>query len=874
MRRTSRWVSIAFASLLVGVLLGCAVAGILYYNRGVTRHLSGGEASYQSGISAVRDNQLDKALVSFHEAILSSENLLKEFAEPETEQRPQEQYEKEQRLIGQAYWLKHRAVKARAFTKLLVENKPLPTFEGQAAGTPDQVLQKLSTLRLPEFESRREALACLREAAYRLPGNIEVLREAIATEIQIEPMQWNYVHAFATALGELDSNDDRALYLLARLEYEQPVAMKAESGSVTMPMPAAKRSKDRMTKGMELVTRLKSKENPARPRTTYLEAQMNAWLMQYYRQPGQQKPEAERDACNRLRAILLDKDQGVIVTAAKQENLSVVSHLDVQGLYGLHQMAIELVIEDCKRAGKAGEAADTQKPWLEQLQRMMDAAVTIAKKSNNKGRANEAADFLVQACLKTMPFLAPQRPEVWAGYRDQVIELAKVARVENRMGQALPLRMADLLTREGQWLEQKQSKDAAKARYEEAIQWIDDGLKTASESKVVAPVTLTLHEAKLKLLVNQQAPMSVYQPHLDVMKSSKQDGALAAAAYYEGIMAEREGRLYFARGQLEKASRSGRNDLNRRALTLLVPVYLTLEMPDQALAAIKELTRLLGKLDGLSVSEQSWISSMIRNPDELLIQRVQAHLLAANHAQQLLKAETGSSKQHQTTLAQHESQVKQLIEHGHANPVISGRMQLAWAQYLLQWDRLKDAEPLVIALCREHGDWLETLRLQIGLVVQQGQNATDSAEAAMPPDVVQKVDQIIQQYLGKTKAHPGGKLIWLKWLASTGRSDMTQKLINDQVFLGDASKDVVAKRLRALAQIYVGNREQSNELLKALPADPQIELALLQTAHSLDEQQQILNSSLELKQDAGLFRTWSAAIALAKGDHAEACLWR
>lgn len=754
---------------------------------------------------------------------------------------------------------------------MLADKKPLPAFEGQAEGTPEQVLQKLSALRLPDDESRRDALTCLREAAYRLPANVDVLREAIATEIQLVPLQWSYIHAFATTLGELDPNDDRALYLLARLEYEQPVAIKAEAGSMTMPMSAAKRSKDRMMKGIELVTRLKARETPIRARTAYLEAQMNAWLMQYYRQPGQQKPDAEVEAGNRLRAILFDTETGMIITTLKQDNLGIISHLDLQGLYGLNQMAIELVIEDCRRAGKPGDVSVMQPPWLEQLLRMMDAAAALAKKSKSNGRSTEAADFFVQACLKTMPFLAPQRPEIWAGYRDQVIELAKDARSENRLGQALPLRMADLLTREGQWLEQRHSPDTAKIRYQEAIQWIDEGLKTASEIKAVTPMTLTLHEAKLRLLVNQQAPLGTCQPHLELLKNSKHDSATAAAAYYQGIMAEREGRLHFAQGQLEKASRSGRNDLNRRALTLLIPVYLTLEMPDQALTAIKDLTRLLGRLDGLSSSEQSWIYGMIQSPDELIVQKVQAHLLAANQVQQLLKAETASSKQQRTMLAQHESQVKQLIEKGSANPAISGRMQLAWAQYLMQWDRLKEAEPYIASLTSTHGDWLETLRLQIGFALVQGQTPSGNVDAPIPQDIVQKVDQLIQQYLTKTQAHPGGKLIWLKWLATTGRADIMQKLINDQVFLGDASHDVVAKRLRALAHLYVGNREQSNELLKTLPADPQIELALLQTAHSLSEQQQILASSVELQQDASLFRTWSAAIALAKGDHAEAC---
>src|SRR5262249_10822551 len=155
---------------------------------------------------------------------------------------------------------------------------------------------------------RREALVSLREAAYRLPTNVEVLREAVATEIQIDPMQWDFVHAFATTLAELDPKDERARYLVARLEYEQPVTMKTEAGTVTAPMPSAKRSRDRMRKGLEHIARLKELEQPVRWRTLHLEAQIDAWLIHYCRQ--QRKYDAELDAMQKLRALLFDVQQG------------------------------------------------------------------------------------------------------------------------------------------------------------------------------------------------------------------------------------------------------------------------------------------------------------------------------------------------------------------------------------------------------------------------------------------------------------------------------------------------------------------------------------------------------------------------------------
>lgn len=870
MRRTSRWVSIFFASLVVGILLGGAVAGFLYFNRGPARYLSSGEASYQAGINAVKDGRYTQAQTSFHEAILSADNLLREYDDPSTEQRPPEQYEKEQRLLGQAHWIKHRAVKARGFTKLLIEKKPLPTFEGQAEGTPDQVLQRLSTLRLPDDETRREALTSLREAAYRLPGNADVLREAIATEIQIEPLQWNYIHAFATTLFELDPSDERAHYLVARLEYEQPVAIKSGEGTATMPMPHVKRSRDRMLKGIEIVSKLKTKEQPIRWRTLYLEAQMYAWLGQYYHQPTQNKPDAEREAQQQLRTILFDPEKGVLHRTQLEEKLSVTSKLDLQGLFGLHQMAIETTIEESRRQTSSALNPDAQRPWTEQLQKQMDACLLVVNKTKAPGRMTEVADFLVQACLKTMPYLAASRPEVWADYRNQALELTKAARQENRINPTLTLRIADLLTKEGQWQQQAGDKAVARTRLAEAAEWLEIGLK--SIAKATSPVALSLHEAKLRLLSNDSQPLTSLQPHLAVLRESKQENAIAAAAYYEGITAEREGRLQQARQMLEQAAHSSRTDLNRKAMTRLVPIYLTLELPDQALSTLNELNRIFTRLDGMSAEERTWFYSMIRNPDELLGDQVQAHIQAAHLANHQIHDDKTPTADHQALLARHEAEIKKLLGKPVANPAITARMRLAWAQYLLQWDRFDEAQPLLMALKQSHPDSLQTLQLEIGYFLGKAQTTdAKTTDTGLPKPLVDQIDALIQDYNKRQNANQAGKLVWLKWLSNTSRADQARRLIEDPAFLGIPGKDPSAERLRAMAHLYVGNREQSHAILKALASDPQVDVALLQVAHSISEQQNVLASAMQHHQDSGLFRTWSAALALAKGDHAEAC---
>ncbi|MFO0815509.1 MAG: hypothetical protein U0796_20015 [Gemmatales bacterium] len=853
MRRTSRWISITLASLFAGCLLGAVVAAFLYYGKGVSRHLHSGESSFQAGMSEIKNNQPTSALVSFHEAILSAENVLKEFETPSTEAVPADQMETQQRLIGQAYWLKYRATKARSFTRLLAENKPLPVFEGQGDGSTDQVLHRLSPLRIPEEDARQTAVQSLREAAYRLPGSIDVLREAVAMEVQFEPMHWNHVHAFATTLHDLDPQDERALFLLARLEYEQPVSVKVDGGVTTTPLPMLKRSRDRMQKGLEHIAVLKQRESTPRLRTLYLEAQMYAWMLQYYRQPTQLKPESEQKFLASLRQLLLDPVQGIIARSQKLENLVTASRMDVQGLYGLQQMALEMSLADHRK-----ETTSTQS-----VSAVLDTMVQVAEKTSSPGRRTEAADFLAQACLKAMLHLVATQPDRWVTFRDALLKLANACKTELRPNHALPLRMADLLTRESQWQSQQTKQDIAKERMQQAKEWLSLGLKVSTQP--AGNTTLALHEAMLKVLLMEQPSRTSMQPHLDALRACKQDTYLNCANYYEGLLASREGKLQLARNLLERASHTNHNEIQRRATTHLVPIYLALEQPEPALKAIALLEAQFQKWNSLSTEERNWLQGMIRTPEELLPDKLQALLLAAQQVQDRALGTALTSEQ-KALVTRYETDARKCISNANSK-LLASKLQVNWAQYLLRHDRIDEVQPIIKELNTQHSDWLETLQLQVGYQLARNSSAGNSTDD-IPAATMLEIDNSFLSYMKQPTANPVAKLLWLQWLVTTNRRNAADEaLASTTLFTRDPSE----QKLKALAQLYLGQKQQSHELLKSLPADPQLQLALIQSAQSLTEQQQLLSTAMQQQQQQGIFKAWSAALSLAQGDYAEAC---
>ncbi|HMO36924.1 MAG TPA: hypothetical protein PKA06_12860, partial [Gemmatales bacterium] len=597
-------------------------------------------------------------------------------------------------------------------------------------------------------------------------------------------------------------------------------------------------------------------ETQPRYRTLYLEAQVQAWLAQHYRLNNSSRPESEQSPREALKTLLLHPEAGIWARTRTEENLRTLSKMDLQGLYGLHQMALELALDTYRNPG------DTRDKALQDLQQAMDAMIHVAHKTDAAHRLTDAADTLVQACLKVMPALVATKPELWSKYRDEAILLSNRAKAELRTDHPLPLRTADLLTREGQWLLQNGQKEPAQARLQEADQWLDLGIKATTRQDNT--LVHALHEAKLKLLAQQQLPRARLEPSIQFLRSSRQEHFQAAAAYYDGLLAEREGKLHYAMQALESATRSNRNDLSRRSLSLLVPIYLNLHSPEKALVALDNLQSHLQQLQSMSNEERQWLFSMIRNPEELAHDRIQALIQLAHQFHQKAKGRPGTNTSTLLKIKDCEADIHNTLTRI-KHPWLNGRAKLAFAQYLLQHDRLDELKPLLAELQREHEDWLEVLQLEIGYRLAAA--STTSPQVPLPTTLVLEVDNLILQYKKRPQSHPAAKLVWLKWLSSTAREEQARKLLADPSYFGSSDAD---KRLQALAHLFAGNLQESNELLKALPRDPSLDAVLLQTAHTLADQQALLTSALQHHQDQGIFRTWSASLLLTEGDYAGA----
>jgi tetratricopeptide (TPR) repeat protein len=376
-------------------------------------------------------------------------------------------------------------------------------------------------------------------------------------------------------------------------------------------------------------------------------------------------------------------------------------------------------------------------------------------------------------------------------------------------------------------------------------------------------MTLAMHEAMLKLQLQGQEPRANMQPHLDVLRACKLEAYQGCADYYEGLLAEKEGKLALARNLLERASHTNKHEMQRRAMTHLVPIYLALEQPEPALKAIATLEAQFQKWNNLSSEERTWLQGMIRSPEELLPEKLQACILAAQQVHSLVQSKAPNAEQ-KALLTRYETAAKQCLSSESINKLLLSKMQIHWGQYLLSHDRCDEALTYLNELKGQHPEWLETLQLQVGYLLSKN----DVNAATVPAPVMLEVDNCFTTYMKQPGANPTGKLLWLQWLANTNRRGAAEEAINGKSFF---TADAREQKLKALAQLYLGQHQQSHELLKSLPTDPQLQTALIQTAQSLTEQQQLLSTAMQQQQEQGLFKAWSAALSLAQGDYAEAC---
>lgn len=853
MRRTTRWVSIAFCSLIVGCLLGMAVAGVFYFKQGPVELLNRGEAAFQAGTRSCASAQWDNAQVHFQEALLSADKVIQQMENAIQQPAHDAESNNQHLYMGKGLWLKYRAMKSSALARQ-VAAQPADTTGNKEVTD----VQKISPLKIVDEVVRRDTILTLREAAYRLPKDVAVLEEAISVEIQIDPLHWDHLHAFTTTLHESKPDDARVLYLMARLAYEQPVTVKAEGTHKTMPAPLVKRSKERMLSALQYMEKLKTVETPLRWRSVYLHAQILNWLsQQHVRNP------VEGNAYSaQLQALLFDESSGIDARLRSERNLGELSHFDLTGLLGLHQMALEMSISSGNMKSLSEQQNSTSR--IDVIHQAMQKLTGMTEKLNAPGRKSQIASFYLQACLKVMPASIVGQYDNWCKYREHAVALCKQAINEKGWQPSHALQIAELLIRDAQWLEVHRKVDESSQLYQNAMYWVDAGLKN-SKPDVLLPGQLALHDAKLKLMMKSGANAPAIQQHLDELYKIVNSSAQSIAHFYTGMLAHREGRLQQAQHHLEKAAACKQFDLYRRSMTQLIPVYLVLEKPEPALNAIDTVAKQFTRLETQRSSDIAWYDTFLRSGKEWLSEKLQAHILAAHETRRQLKIKSADAAL-VSRLQAHETALQECIKEMSTSKQGQHQSLVQYARYLLQWDCLNEVEPVLKTLRELSTGHAEVLQLEMGYMLAREMPAQSQSE--LHRDKVQQVDRLIERYLTHANAQQACKLIWIKWLSYTDRTETANRLLHDNQFFGTSPE---GQKLKLIAHLFLDNREKANEVMKLLPRDPQLDVALLLVAGSVTEQQQAISSIPATNQNNGLIRTWSAALKLARGDHAEAC---
>jgi lipopolysaccharide biosynthesis regulator YciM len=847
--------------VLVPLLVLAGAAGAVYWMyylpRSAEQLLRAGNQSLNQGARALADKEPALAQTRYDEAKIYAERALERL---DQESRAQGDLTKEelnrfQELAGKAFYLKAVAMRDQAYAKAMADGK-------EASETLDSTTGKKfrNFLVVSEVKALGEVLGALEQASLKLPHEEEVQNETLRTFVQIQPYAWEIIHTSADNLVQMKPDDSRALYMLARFNFEQPQLKK---GQPFAPATAAgKRSRSRVNQAMEYLTRLKQIKDYPMWRTLLLEAEVRQWLAQDYAVRGDEnKAKKEREA---LVALLFGSD-GALEKARRFEGLhDPVSPSDADGALGAHLVALDQAVDENRRTGTgvdkvAGVLKDTQ--------------AFCKKVTDDKvgGFAEEkVGSTLVAALEKAQGTLALERTREWRAAVDAARPVLK-AGLEKGSGSMRPYaEYADVLQREAMLAGKAADLERQAQMQKQARAWVEEALKVAEARKAdpVQQVELQVLAAEMKYAT--EGTRASVAPHLKALQESKAPQAQGLAELIEGVIDEREGRLEKARQHLEKAADAGNPSLALRAHMALSSVYLAMGEPDKALASLRQLDKVYERFDELSPQERAWAQQFLRGPDDLRVLIATAHLETARLKMTKFLSENPTKKPPTALVDTHEREAVKLINKlpPQSKAMLLGKQMVI--NYLASTARRAEAEKMVAKLRTDFPDNVGLLRVEANLLLQRArETAGDRPLKEVEKEVIPQIDLRIRDFIKQFPEERVARLLWATWLARTARADEALAYLNDPANL-PGPKDDAFQRVLATVHLAKGEPQAGIKILEQMPQDPLLDAALIQAGASLEAKQQSARQAIARHDANGLFRIWNAELTYQAGKYADA----
>src|SRR5262249_11748844 len=143
----------------------------------------------------------------------------------------------------------------------------------------------------------------------------------------------------------------RANVQLAQFELEQPQTGSKRTSAA--PTPAEKRKRKRVLEARKYLDEADKapKHELARLRILQLPARIASWLRDDYARRSEEDKQRKEEQV--LRKLLLDEQDGVLVLAERDTAILNDKGAEVSAVLGLHQMAVELCVDEIRRKAAA-----------------------------------------------------------------------------------------------------------------------------------------------------------------------------------------------------------------------------------------------------------------------------------------------------------------------------------------------------------------------------------------------------------------------------------------------------------------------------------------------------------------------------------------
>lgn len=854
MSRKSRWIRITTVGLLCVAVAGGAA---LYFLRKTPeRLLNTGEKAYDRGARALDGGDGAAAAQALDEASLLATRALDELEEKGKGPKDQtdDAVNKRMALVARGLWLKARAMRDLAFARALADGKPLKETLDSSTGE-----MYRSVMAVPDGKARQEAFVCLRRAGFLLSGHPEVQKEALRAELSLPTRNWPVIERFTKNILLIDATDARSHLLLAQHEFEQP---RAEArGQLAVPTPPDKRSRSRVLKAREHLD--KAKEGGSYPvwRTLHLEAQLTRWLRDDYRakRDAEQKLKAEEKALREL----LDPQKGVAARAAADKGLDAANLFDVRGAAGLHQMALELALEDARRAGE-----NAPRMWQE-FAALLAFCQRLSDDKAPAPQAEETTALAVSAALLVQPMVTEPPPNDWDANRDAVEGLGRKARERKLARPSLYVGLARLLERESQRAGRRGDRERQEKWRGASRKWIEDGLSVGAAAKLSAAELAELHTAAAeKEAADPKSDPKDFQRHIDGLKESKLPHALGTAAFLEGVVAEREGRLGRARERLEEALRESLKQADGRAALpvrmALANVYLALGEPLRSLEQLGALERAYqAQVDKLPPDQRALADEFVAGPEALAYLGLVANLEAARQKVARHTRQNPGKPVPAALVSGHESAVQRLLKLLPARTPPGRSARQALAAYYARTGRAELARQEVAAAQKEQPDSLELLQHELRLLAPRGPNGLPDARG------LEQADRRVERFVADYPRDHRARLFKATWLMRTGRVAEAVAYLEDPVNFPGV-KDDAYRRVLAAALLAKGDRAEGLRVLGELPHDHPVDLFRVLAAGNIEEKKKEVQGALARYEHNALFRCLDAGLAASEGKYDKA----